>query len=92
MLRGQTRSEVEATFLQACQEADLQDSGVISWPVSQIHACCCQYMSRCTAFVFEYFLSLISMQTVRAELLILQCLQHIWERHLCADLYRQTTQ
>ena len=33
MLRGQTKSELEATFLQACQEADPQHTGDISWQV-----------------------------------------------------------
>lgn len=39
MLRGQTRSELEATFLQACQEADTQDSGTISRQVSVLISC-----------------------------------------------------
>ena len=78
MLRGQTKSELEAGFLQACQEADLQDSGAISRPVSQIQSCCCQYMSRIYC-CRVWLLSSVNMQTVRAELLILQCIQHIWE-------------
>ena len=37
MLRGQTKSELEAAIMRACQEADPEDTGSITWQVRQHH-------------------------------------------------------